>query len=355
VRSVMGDRQGAIVDFNRAIQLDPNSARAYNNRGATKSELGDKRGAIDDYNRAIALAPKFAEAFYNRGAAKYQLGDKRGALTDFNLAIALDPKSAMAYYSRAVVRADLGNKQGAIDDYDRAIQLDPQFASAYYNRGAIKSELGDRLGAAADFDRSVALNPYYADKDYSHNSIAQSTSSIIFHPYYSGGYYRRGHVIYYNQNILTGHHAGSINYIHSSGNNTNYNNSTVIVNPTRSNDVNKQQTTIIKGTTIESAERENTPKPTRTNRTVRSRQEIENIPNYTPADRSPEQKIDRQRSDKLVPEAIENRERQEQNHAPKQSQIVPERPQFERNERSTDSDRSERTDRMEHRERDNRR
>ena len=55
------DRAGAIADFDRAIQLQPNFPDAYNNRGIVKGSLGDKALAIADYSQAIALNPKFFE------------------------------------------------------------------------------------------------------------------------------------------------------------------------------------------------------------------------------------------------------------------------------------------------------
>ncbi|MDD1437760.1 tetratricopeptide repeat protein, partial [Dolichospermum sp. ST_sed10] len=48
----LGDKQGAIQDYNLAIKINPNLAEAYIGRGIVRSELGDNQGAIDDYNQA---------------------------------------------------------------------------------------------------------------------------------------------------------------------------------------------------------------------------------------------------------------------------------------------------------------
>ena len=39
-------------------------------KGIAKSNLGDYKGAIQDYNKAIELDPNLAEAYLNRGVAK---------------------------------------------------------------------------------------------------------------------------------------------------------------------------------------------------------------------------------------------------------------------------------------------
>jgi tetratricopeptide (TPR) repeat protein len=98
-------------------------AEEYNHRGVAKFELGDKRGAILDYNRAITIDPQDAFAYYNRGVAKFELGDNQGAISDFDRVIAIDPQDAEAYSNRGAVKLALGNKRGAIADLTKGAEL----------------------------------------------------------------------------------------------------------------------------------------------------------------------------------------------------------------------------------------
>ena len=153
-----GDLDGAIADYNRAIELDPKLAIAYNNRGNAEKAKGDLSGAIADYNRAIELDPKHASAYYNRGNVKDAKGDLDGAIADFNLAIELDPKDADSYTNRGRCKEAKGDLDSAIADYNRAIELDPKLAIAYNNRGNAKEAKGDLDGAIADFKRATELD-----------------------------------------------------------------------------------------------------------------------------------------------------------------------------------------------------
>jgi tetratricopeptide (TPR) repeat protein len=103
--------------------LTPDLVEEYNHRGVAKFELGDKQGAILDYNRAITIDPQDAFAYYNRGVAKFELGDKQGAILDFDRVIAINPQDAEAYSNRGAVKLALQDKQGAIADLTKGAKL----------------------------------------------------------------------------------------------------------------------------------------------------------------------------------------------------------------------------------------
>ena len=118
-----GDNQGAIVDYDKAIELNPNYSLAYNNRGLAKSGLKDYEGAIVDYNKAIELNPNYAHAYNNRGNAKYDLKDYEGAIVDDNKAIELNPNYDNAYYTRGLAYQRLNERQRALADFREAARL----------------------------------------------------------------------------------------------------------------------------------------------------------------------------------------------------------------------------------------
>ena len=158
-----GDNQGAIADYDQAIQIKPDYAEAFKNRGNAKSNLGDYQGAIADYDQAIQIKPDYALAYNNRGNAKSHLGDYQGAIADFNQAIKIKPNYALAYNNRGNAKKNLGDNPNAIADYDQAIKIKPDYASAYINRGLAKKNLGDKQAAIADYNQAIRLKPDYAD------------------------------------------------------------------------------------------------------------------------------------------------------------------------------------------------
>ena len=128
----------AIADFNKGIELRPNFAGAYNNRGVAYGAKGDFDRATADYNRAIQLRPNFADAYNNRGVAYGAKGDFDRAIADFNKGIELRPNFADAYYNRGIAYYNKNDLDRAIADYNKSIQLRPNYAGAYYNRGVAR-------------------------------------------------------------------------------------------------------------------------------------------------------------------------------------------------------------------------
>jgi tetratricopeptide (TPR) repeat protein len=85
----LGQYSAAIRDFDKAIQLEPDDAEAYNNRGVAKKKLRQYLAAIRDYNKALQLKPDHAEAYINRGNAKLDLEQYTAAINDYDKAIQL--------------------------------------------------------------------------------------------------------------------------------------------------------------------------------------------------------------------------------------------------------------------------
>lgn len=78
------DHQGAIVDFTKAIKIDPNYKDAYIFRGISRNSLEDYQGAILDFTKAININPSDANAYGLRASSRHSLGDYQGFIVDLN-------------------------------------------------------------------------------------------------------------------------------------------------------------------------------------------------------------------------------------------------------------------------------
>ncbi len=99
------------------------TAEDYFNSGLAKAVLDDCRGAIQDYTKAIELNPEDVKAYYRRGNAKAYLKDYKGAIADYSKAIELNPKDADAYAGRGLAKITLGQKDSGCLDLSKAGEL----------------------------------------------------------------------------------------------------------------------------------------------------------------------------------------------------------------------------------------
>src|SRR5674476_304383 len=84
----------AIELINKAIEINPNSASAYSNRGNVLTALKQHQAAIENYDQAIALKPDHASAHTNRGNALGALKQYQDAIESYDKAIAIKPDHA---------------------------------------------------------------------------------------------------------------------------------------------------------------------------------------------------------------------------------------------------------------------
>lgn len=153
-----GQAKLAIDDFNRAIQLYPEHAATYNNRGNLLLALGLHKEAIRDFDRAILLSPGYAAAHANRAGAFDRLGKPDEALRDYSRAIELIPQSPVPLAGRGRVLLALGRPYAAIRDFSRAANTDARFANAYRGRASAKIRIGRYDEAIEDFSRAIAFD-----------------------------------------------------------------------------------------------------------------------------------------------------------------------------------------------------
>ena len=128
------DPDNALADFNKALELDRRSKEAYKGRSIVYRTKKDFDRAIDDAVKLVQLDPSDAAAYCALYLAYWGKGDFENATASINEAIRLKPDQFEFYLSRGdtYLAKSIDN---AIEDYNKAIQLNPNFPRTYYNRG----------------------------------------------------------------------------------------------------------------------------------------------------------------------------------------------------------------------------
>jgi len=145
----------ALSECELAIQLNPNSAIAYNYRGEIYEQMGQLENAITNYQRAIQLDPELKDAWDNMPGVETELEEEfegsrtkqrldwaleyayddetEKAMQECEMAMSAMPNIAIAYNYLGMVLQTLDRRESAIDAYLKAIQLNPRFYPAREN------------------------------------------------------------------------------------------------------------------------------------------------------------------------------------------------------------------------------
>ena len=195
----------ALTDFDQAITINPRIAEAFINRGLVYSEKGQLDRALADCEQALTINPKFAEAFTNRGLVYSKKGQLDRALSDYDKALAINPRLSKVYSNRGAAYAKKEQLDKALTDFDQAITINPRYVEAYLNRGMLYKKKGQLDQALADYAQVLAINPGYAEayfkrgivyaqKGLLDQALADYDQALAINPGYADAYNNRGWV-----------------------------------------------------------------------------------------------------------------------------------------------------------------
>jgi tetratricopeptide (TPR) repeat protein len=86
----------AIKYYDKALEIDPKYALAWNNKGVAVGKLEKYNEAIGCYDKALEIDPKDADEWYNKGNALHDLGKYKEAIECYDKALEIDAKDAYA-------------------------------------------------------------------------------------------------------------------------------------------------------------------------------------------------------------------------------------------------------------------
>ena len=94
----IGNQNGAISDYSKALEIEPQDHVAFNNRGYSKGKIGKYYQAIKDLNKSISINPEYALAYANLSWAKFETNDMQGSCDDAKKAMALGRKATIDWF-----------------------------------------------------------------------------------------------------------------------------------------------------------------------------------------------------------------------------------------------------------------
>ena len=171
-QALSASREGRFAEalplWNQVLEVAPNDAAAWSNRGNVLLALGDPHSAIADQTKAIALDSESPDPHLNRGTAEEALGQWAAAEADYRWILERAPSDtgeprASALYNLGNVQGSLGYWQEARRCFEAASLARPGFAMARSSAALAAFQLGDKAGAERELRNLIRRYPLFAD------------------------------------------------------------------------------------------------------------------------------------------------------------------------------------------------
>ena len=123
------DFKMALACLDLALRHNSADGAAYNDRALCMIELsGNEQKALADFDRGIEVEPDYAGVYHNKGWYLNKLGRHDEAITNFEKALKLEPDRAVTYENLADAYLHLGRIQEAVAAFQKALQcLKPEY------------------------------------------------------------------------------------------------------------------------------------------------------------------------------------------------------------------------------------
>jgi tetratricopeptide (TPR) repeat protein len=154
-----GQVDEAIVQYQKALEIDPGYANAHYNFGNALFQKGRMDEAMEHYQKALEIQPQYAEAHNNLGNVLRQKGRVDEAIIEYQKALKIEPDFVMAHYNLGMVLAQKGLADEAIIQYQKALAIQPEDADGQINLGIALFKKGRVDDAMAHFQKALEISP----------------------------------------------------------------------------------------------------------------------------------------------------------------------------------------------------
>lgn len=176
-RFTVQDYYGAIYLLEEIVATGRAFADVHHLIGVSLSLLGRPEEALLEFSRALGLNPRYLEALIHQGLVLSELGREREAEESFRRAAESVAPSAAGLPAPVAARlanqhaeladayAEAGALGRAIEQYEHALELGPGFQDLRYRMARVMLEAGRALEAREALEEVIRARPNFVDAE----------------------------------------------------------------------------------------------------------------------------------------------------------------------------------------------
>ena len=152
----------ALSAYNQALSIEKPTAETLGLRGALLRKLGDLEGALVDFEKALRIQPDNTALTYSLGLTQFQLGTLREAASQLKLALDQQPNNSDLALLLALIQYTLGQYEPASEHITKAKTSTTQQIIQYLLLARTERELAlNELQVSLNENSDPELNNFY--------------------------------------------------------------------------------------------------------------------------------------------------------------------------------------------------
>ena len=151
--------QESLANNEKALQVNPGYADAWNNLGVTLVKLGRLPEAVEAYTRSLRERPDRTYVRENRARALQLLGRFEEAAAEYATALKERPESADDHSGLGSMLMQLNRAPEAVDHFAAVLRYRPDDTDAHFNLGNALASSGRFAEAVPHFEKTLVMKP----------------------------------------------------------------------------------------------------------------------------------------------------------------------------------------------------
>lgn len=140
-------------------KTSPSSPNTHNNLGDVYGRQGDKQAALREFQRAIELKPNYGDAYHNLANTYMELGQPELALENYQNALKFNPNLWQSYQNIAAIYFAQKKYDLVFDNLQKAVAVNPRNLNLRANLGIIYLLTGQKDKAKEIFNMVLSVDP----------------------------------------------------------------------------------------------------------------------------------------------------------------------------------------------------
>ncbi len=159
-----GQLDKAIIEFKKAIEINPDSMLAHSNLAYIYESQGKFAEAIEEMKEVARIKPDLPQVYVSLGLLYDRQSMYDNAIAEFKKALQLEPNSTLALVNLGIVYRKKGMIDEAINYFNKVTGTQSDPAIIHGVLGDLYREKGDLAKAEAELKKAMQLDPRIASE-----------------------------------------------------------------------------------------------------------------------------------------------------------------------------------------------